>query len=353
MTKGFRKRIGLLIVSLLVTSMSVLSFADVETQQVITTKLEKTDFEVTYEEDKATISFDSNASTGYQWVYEIEDEKIVEFINAEYINSDDNLVGAPGKETFTFEMKEDGVTVITFSYKRAWEENAINEVRILAYKSGKTVIFEEDQVVTIAEEVKMNDLTGAKVLVNDVEVELDVDINVIDGVNMIPLSGVLRELGYEVKWNADTSSVDILKGPKWTTIKIGENAYFKNRMAASPLSAAPIIIKGRTLVPAEFFTVVLDLGLAINANEFNINENEMVINSGIIQEIYEDENGVRQITIAQEANSSDVNSMLVINISNESTIFNTEFKVGDHINVICSMMTTMSIPPQTPGYIIY
>lgn len=76
------------------------------------------------------------------------------------------------------------------------------------------------------------------------------------GVTMIPLRFVAEELGYEVKWNAESRTVEIMKGPQWSLITIGKDSYNFARMHIE-LGTAPIIINDRTFVPLNFAEQVL------------------------------------------------------------------------------------------------
>lgn len=71
-----------------------------------------------------TISLDSNASTGYAWVYTMSEEGIVKEIKNEYVTPDTDAVGIPGKQIFSFEGLKEGQVTLTFSYERSFEEES-------------------------------------------------------------------------------------------------------------------------------------------------------------------------------------------------------------------------------------
>lgn len=295
-----------------------------------------------------TIILEENASTGYTWTYTL-DEEHVKFISDEYLN-ESTLAGAPGEHKFTFEVLADGVSSIDFDLNRSFEENSsVNAISVLVYKNGDTVIIEENGIVTIAEENPAVQPTMA-VYAMDKLVELDTLPQVIDGVYMVPLAESLRALDYTVSWNGETQVIEISKGAQWTSITIGENAYFKNRMAPSPLSAAPIIVDGRTMVPAEFFYQILSLGMEIKDHSISFNSFDMGQYSGTVKEITEND-GVKSLHIVYDA-SSDMTDV-VIHTKVGSTYFQKSVEVGDQVTVLTSMATTMSLPPQTSGYIVY
>ena len=188
---------------------------------------------------------------------------------------------------------------------------------------------------------------------NDEVIDFDVNIQKVNGITMIPLRATLEKMGYTINWNGETSSVEISKGAQWTSIKIGENSYFKNKMAPRPLSVAPIIVDGRTLVPVEFFTVILSKGVEVENGNLKLNDEDMAIHSGYVKEITFNEDEDMIITITSDLTSEELYKQTIIHTSIESTFFNTVVIEGEFINVICPPIMTMSIPGQTSGIIVY
>jgi predicted secreted protein len=322
---------------------SSFSFADTTATPVL---ISAPLFTVEQDGDQFTIIFEENGSTGYVWTYTINKEDHVKYLMDEVVASESGMVGAPGLHKFTFEVLDEGVSTITFKHARPFDESDASEINILVYKSGDKVFVEEDGIVTIQEPTLYTEMA---VTFNGEPIALDVKPQEIDGVMMIPLAETLRAMGYTVTWNQDTFSVEISRNAQWTSIKIGENAYFKNRMAARPLSKEPVIVDGRTLVPAEFFNQILDLGMTIENGSFDFNEYMMGQYQGYVKEIETTDHGQSiHIVYSMDNEMTDV----IIHTSND-TIYQKEVVEGDFINVITSMATTMSIPPQTSAYIIY
>ena len=79
-------------------------------------------------ENVLTVDLEGNATTGFSWNYEIEDESIVEFSSSEYLIDQRYLsslmVGYGGTWEFKFNGIKKGTTIIHFVYKRSWEENS-------------------------------------------------------------------------------------------------------------------------------------------------------------------------------------------------------------------------------------
>jgi hypothetical protein len=182
---------------------------------------------------------------------------------------------------------------------------------------------------------------------------LNKNSTVVNGHLMIPLRETLETLGYEIKWNNDTRSVDIKKSNQWTSIKINDNSYFKNKMAPQPLSHAPVIIDGSTFIPVEFLNVILDLGLLVNEGNLTVSENDMAIHSGHIQKIKYKADGKISITISSKEMPDTLSDLTIIHASTDTTYFNTSLEQGKLIHVISPPVMTMSLPGQTSGLVIY
>lgn len=71
------------------------------------------------------IVIDSNPTTGYSWqLAKPINEKIIKFSGSEYIpaNTKRGIVGAGGKEVWTFVAVAAGETAISLKYVRPWEK---------------------------------------------------------------------------------------------------------------------------------------------------------------------------------------------------------------------------------------
>ena len=81
-------------------------------------------------------------------------------------------------------------------------------------------------------------------------------IKEIDSVTMIPLRLVGESLGYEVSWNQDTRTAELVRGAQWTSVTIGQDRYNFAKMLVE-LGTAPIIIESRAYVPLNFAEEIL------------------------------------------------------------------------------------------------
>jgi len=86
------------------------------------------------------LSLCANPSTGYQWsqTAEIGDASVISQYEHNYVApQDEQLVGAPGKDVYTFQTLATGTTTITLRYNRPWEATADGE---WTYTMNVTVI---------------------------------------------------------------------------------------------------------------------------------------------------------------------------------------------------------------------
>ncbi len=80
------------------------------------------------------IKLDSNPSTGYSWVVELDKEGVIKESGSHYADRPHigNLAGAGGTETFYFDAVSDGKVNITLTYGRHWEGGDI--ARTIVYE---------------------------------------------------------------------------------------------------------------------------------------------------------------------------------------------------------------------------
>ena len=80
------------------------------------------------------IKLDSNPSTGYSWVVELDKEGIIKESGSYYSSRPHigNLSGAGGTDTFYFDAVSDGKVNITLTYAQHWENG--NVARTVVYE---------------------------------------------------------------------------------------------------------------------------------------------------------------------------------------------------------------------------
>lgn len=70
-----------------------------------------------------TVTLESNATTGFQWeLASISDQAVLEKqSNTFEAPEDTGMVGAPGKEVWTFKALKEGSSTISMEYSQPWE----------------------------------------------------------------------------------------------------------------------------------------------------------------------------------------------------------------------------------------
>jgi len=79
------------------------------------------------------VTLDSNASTGYSWsLAQNSDDTVLNKTGNKYIAPQTTLIGAGGKEEWTFQALEKGNSTISMGYSRPWESTPPAETFDLA-----------------------------------------------------------------------------------------------------------------------------------------------------------------------------------------------------------------------------
>jgi len=71
-----------------------------------------------------TVTLESNATTGFQWTEQavISNQTVLEQVNHQFeAPADTGMVGAPGKEIWTFKALKKGKSTVSMEYSQAWE----------------------------------------------------------------------------------------------------------------------------------------------------------------------------------------------------------------------------------------
>lgn len=71
--------------------------------------------------DKLYIKLCSNPSTGFGWSYEMTGDAALAEEDNDFEDPEGDMVGAAGKETWTFEAIEKGTVVISMEYGQPWD----------------------------------------------------------------------------------------------------------------------------------------------------------------------------------------------------------------------------------------
>lgn len=102
--------------------------------------------------------------------------------------------------------------------------------------------------------------------INEMDLELENKIYLLNGQYMLPLVEVGEGLGYRSK--VEEKSVELVKGPLWHLISLGDRRYNFARMLIE-LQQEPVLKEDIIYVPLDFFSQVLKVDLYIEDNILN------------------------------------------------------------------------------------
>ncbi|MDR0271511.1 stalk domain-containing protein [Paenibacillus sp.] len=77
------------------------------------------------------------------------------------------------------------------------------------------------------------------------------------GITMVSLRDVAKQLNYEVKWNKADKTAELVKGTALTSVSVGKDSYSIAKMSPKALGAAPVLQNNKLFVPVQFVTEIL------------------------------------------------------------------------------------------------
>ncbi|WP_209860282.1 copper amine oxidase N-terminal domain-containing protein [Paenibacillus shirakamiensis] len=173
---------------------------------------------------------------------------------------------------------------------------------------------------------------------------------------MIPLRDVAGALGMTVLWNTKKQAAEVTKDQLWTLVKLGEDRYTVNKMSIS-LGAAPVMSNGKVYVPASFVSKVLHQELSTDKQTIIIGKE-----ASDVQQQVQAHGVITAINSKDAYTSIQINGYgpngLVLNIGPDTVLKNkdgkvialSDLKLGQGVDVMHSMATTLSLPPQSAAY---
>ena len=166
---------------------------------------------------------------------------MVELFDKELLSADGSMVIRPSEDTVIVDYKGNAAT----------KEMLIDRELVVFYNivlESYPMQTSPVKIIILPQREGMEEPVG--LVLNDELQRLE------DGLVLIPLRQVAEYLGYDVVWNGTSRSVELTKGPHWTSLTIGRNMYSFARMLIR-LEAAPVIYNDRTFVPISFAEQVL------------------------------------------------------------------------------------------------
>lgn len=173
-------------------------------------------------------------------------------------------------------------------------------------------------------------------------------------VAMIPLRDLTDALGIELEWNKETKTAELTRGALWTQVITGKDQYSVNKMLLT-LGTAPEITGGKLYVPVSFAEKALHGQVNTTGNQVTISSEEdvkTVTERGVITRI-SNQDKYKSIQIGGAGLDG-----IVLNLSDETKFISVEGKeialtdlaIGMNVEAEHSLITTRSLPPQTPTY---
>lgn len=109
-----------------------------------------------------------------------------------------------------------------------------------------------------------------KLNIDNVPIEADISPQIIEGRTMVPVRAIFESLGADVKWDKDTKTITSEKGNTTVIMTIESNTAIVNGKEVT-MDCAPMIIEGRTLVPARYAAEFLGCEVDWNSEEKTVN----------------------------------------------------------------------------------
>lgn len=101
---------------------------------------------VSFNTNEKTLELRGNPTTGYTWIYTVEDDSIILVEEDIKYLGQDGVVGAPSLFTYTIKSLKQGKTTLKLEYKRPWEDKAAEEIRyfvVTVKENGKIILTEK------------------------------------------------------------------------------------------------------------------------------------------------------------------------------------------------------------------
>ncbi|KWX71794.1 copper amine oxidase N-terminal domain-containing protein [Paenibacillus jilunlii] len=169
---------------------------------------------------------------------------------------------------------------------------------------------------------------------------------------LLPLRAVADALGFTMAWNAQTKAVDLHKGSIFTSVKSGKDRYAVNKMYIQ-LGTAPQTKQNKLYVPASFVSKVLRQSISVEGQKIVINPAaEYISETGVITAITDADSyqSVRIRGIGTEGLILNVGKDTKLTRQDGSELAFSELQIGMTVAAQHSLISTRSLPPQTPAY---
>ncbi|WP_127581386.1 copper amine oxidase N-terminal domain-containing protein [Paenibacillus koleovorans] len=171
---------------------------------------------------------------------------------------------------------------------------------------------------------------------------------------MLPLRAVAEKLGFTLEWNPVTYSVDLSKDNVFTTVTTGQDRYTVNKMYVT-LGTAPALVDSKLFVPASFVGRILHGSVETKDGSVSVSLQEQ-------RKSVEAKGVITSIRIGERSSSVHIQGAgtdgIVLNVGPETLVESkagaklalSDLHPGLTVDVEHSIISTMSLPPQTAAY---
>ena len=164
---------------------------------------------------------------------------------------------------------------------------------------------------------------------------------------MLPLKPVAEALGYSVKWNSETRTIELMKGARYITVSTLENAYTFSKMAPSPLSKKAVLKNGSSYVPEDFITDMLEAYGALTDSTYVVESNlSDSINTGGLEITAIEKDRIIVKQYEGEAHIMFNDETVIRDYATQKDIKLSDLKVGDILKITHPSIMIMIYPAQ-------
>lgn len=87
-----------------------------------------------FESKKFTVTLPVKMGTGYAWQWTNSAAAAADSVSKVTTQTDSEIVGGPGIETWTFQTKEKGEEQLKFRYLREWDQSTVLKDTVITFK---------------------------------------------------------------------------------------------------------------------------------------------------------------------------------------------------------------------------
>ena len=110
-----------------------------------------------FKPSEVVLELKGNPTTGYTWLYTIEDDSIIQVKEEVKYLGKKGMVGAPSLFTYTVRSLKQGNTNLKFEYKRPWEDKEAENVRnyeVTVKENGQILLVEIGGIIDYEGEIE-------------------------------------------------------------------------------------------------------------------------------------------------------------------------------------------------------